>query len=94
MTRKELIESGNLELFVAGNLNEADTHLVYEAMQSFPEVQKEVERIEQAMIEALEHENKIPSLAVKENILRELNLTNSNILEFTPQKKSFFWQKP
>ncbi len=92
MTPKELIESGNLELFVAGNLNEADTHLVYEAMQSFPEVKKEIERIEQAMIEALEHENKIPSSVVKENILKELNLTNHNILELTPKKKSFFWQ--
>ncbi len=92
MTPKELIKSGNLELFVAGNLNEADTHLVYEAMQSFPDVQKEVERIEQAMIVALEHEDKNPSSAVKENILKELNLANSNILEFVPKKKSFFWQ--
>ena len=92
MTPKELIESGNLEMYVAGTLNEQDAHLVYESMQSFPEVRNEVQRIEAAIIAALENESEFPSASVKEKLLAELNLKATDLKPIAAPKKKYFWQ--
>lgn len=92
MTPKELIESGNLEMYVAGTLGEQDAALVYQSIQSFPEVKKEVERIEAAMIAALENENNIPSSSVKEKLFAELKLKQNDFKAVSLPKKNYFWQ--
>jgi anti-sigma-K factor RskA len=89
MTPKELIESGNLEMFVAGTLNEQDSLLVSNAIKEFPEVKNEVARIEQAMIAALENEEKFPSSQVKEKLFNELHLSKNTIKQ---PKANYFWQ--
>lgn len=50
MNPEELIASGNLEMYVCGNLPEDEAALVQKAMQEFPEVKREVELIEQSLL--------------------------------------------
>ena len=49
MDIKEYIESGILELYVAGALSEKENQEVYDVMQQYPEVKAEVEEIEKAI---------------------------------------------
>lgn len=49
-TKEEYIQSGLLELYVAGTLSEKENQEVYEAMQHYPEVLQEVVEIEAAML--------------------------------------------
>lgn len=50
MDIKKYIESGILELYVAGSLSEKENQDVYEAMQKYPEIKSEVEAIEKAIV--------------------------------------------
>lgn len=50
MTKEEYIESGLLELYVAGTLSDKENQSVYAAMQKYPEVMQEVLEIEAAMV--------------------------------------------
>lgn len=50
MDIKEYIESGILELYVAGKLSEKESEDVYDNMMEYPEVLEEVLKIEQAVI--------------------------------------------
>ena len=50
MNVKEYISSGILELYVAGSLTEKENQDVFEMMQKYPEVLKEVENIENAIV--------------------------------------------
>ncbi|NAS32072.1 anti-sigma factor [Flavobacteriaceae bacterium R38] len=49
MNVKEYIESGILELYVAGALSPKENEEVYEATQKYPEIKNEVEEIEKAL---------------------------------------------
>lgn len=50
MNTKEYIESGILELYVAGQLSESENREVYELMLQHPEIAKEVLEIEDAVL--------------------------------------------
>lgn len=51
MNAQEYIASGILELYVAGVLSEKENEEVHAAMEAYPEVRKEVEEIEKAIVE-------------------------------------------
>jgi anti-sigma-K factor RskA len=55
MTAKEYIESGILELYVYGSLNEAENKEVAAAIAKYPEVKAEVEKIEATLKAVAEH---------------------------------------
>lgn len=50
MNAQELIESGNLELYVAGSLASEEVKEVEEAIEQYPEVKEQVEMIEASVI--------------------------------------------
>lgn len=51
---KEYIESGILELYVAGTLNREDSYEVYSYIQQYPEIKEYVKSIEQTVIKIAE----------------------------------------
>ncbi|WP_204335999.1 hypothetical protein [Leptobacterium flavescens] len=53
MDVNEYIESGVLELYVAGALSEEENREVYKAIQEYPEVKKECREIIRALISLL-----------------------------------------
>ncbi len=55
MTAKEYIESGILELYVYGTLNEAENKDIVAAIAEYPEVKAEVEKIEKTLKALAEH---------------------------------------
>lgn len=63
MTAQEYIESGILELYVYGTLNEAENNEVAAAIAKYPEVKTEVEKIEAALKTLAEHTS--PPVSVK-----------------------------
>lgn len=79
MTPKELIESGLLELYVSGTLNETDSKLIANAAESFTEIKDEITKIEKAFILALENEGKEISSTAKNNIFNALGVANTSI---------------
>jgi anti-sigma-K factor RskA len=91
MDIKEYIASGLLELYVAGSLSEKENQEVYEAMQQYPEIKKEVEEIELAIIKLT------TSVARKDKNVKFVNVKNGidnngkviNI-EQTPKKTNWF----
>lgn len=54
MTLSEIRESGLLELYLLGHLDEEETLIVKKALFQFPELEKELESIEQTLIEYTE----------------------------------------
>ena len=50
MNVQELIESGNLELYVAGSLSIEESREVEEAIEKHPEIKQQVEMIEAGVI--------------------------------------------
>lgn len=82
----EIIESGILELYVLGQLNDVDTKTVEEARDKFPEVKHELFAIETALFRYDNiHKIKAPS-KVLNNILTEISPKGSSI-NSTPQTK-------
>ncbi|MDC7993858.1 anti-sigma factor [Altibacter sp. HG106] len=61
MSEQEIIESGNLELYVCGALSEKEANEVNTAVQSSKEVEKEVEEIEETLLKL--GESVAPSLS-------------------------------
>ena len=55
MNIESYIESGILELYVAGMLSEADAQEVYRLSQQYPEIQAEIKQIEEALEEYAGH---------------------------------------
>lgn len=47
MNAQDYIASGNLELFVYGTLSEAENKEIIAAMEKYPEVKEEVEKLKQ-----------------------------------------------
>lgn len=77
MTTQEYIESGILELYVAGALSEQENLEVSNAVQQSPELQREVEAIETALVKLAESTK--PNNSVSFNsIISKLNLDNDS----------------
>lgn len=73
MNVKEYIESGSLELYVAGALNEKERKEAEAMIEQYPEVRAELEAIERAMEDyAFTHAKDAP-MSVLTNVLSQIN---------------------
>jgi anti-sigma-K factor RskA len=66
------ITSGKLELFLLGDLSEQERAEVVAMAAKFPEIQKELDELEDAMFAIDELTGKTPSLAIKDKIFDSL----------------------
>ncbi|MBT0608421.1 anti-sigma factor [Aequorivita echinoideorum] len=73
MTAAELIESGKLEMYLCGALPAEEIAEVEEAIETYPEVKKETERIEESLIELAEKVAPTLSAMVWSYILNSIN---------------------
>ncbi|PQJ14169.1 anti-sigma factor [Nonlabens tegetincola] len=83
---KEYIESGILELYVAGKLSEQENQEVHEMMYEHPEIKKEVEEIEKAIL--LLTASVAPGTVSFNNILNHLNSNDKRVI---PLKTRYNW---
>ncbi len=68
------ITSGKLELYLLGELSELERAEVVSMADKFPEIQKELDELEDAIFAIDELTGKTPSLAIKTKIFDSLNL--------------------
>ncbi|WP_010136122.1 anti-sigma factor [Ochrovirga pacifica] len=78
---KEYIESGILELYVAGTLNREDSYEVYSNLQKYPELREYVQQIEQTVVKIAEV-SKPKDLKAKPfgNLLRSLHQRQQKVI--------------
>jgi anti-sigma-K factor RskA len=69
---QEYIESGKLELFLLGELTEREREEVIAMAKTYPQIQEELEALEQSMFAFDELTGKAPSTQVKEKIFTSL----------------------
>lgn len=72
MNIQEYIESGKLELFLLGELTEREREEVIAMAKAHPQIQEELEALEQSMFAFDELTGKVPSTQVKEKIFASL----------------------
>ena len=68
MNIQEYIESGKLELFLLGELTEREREEVIAMAKAYPEIQQELDALEQSMFAFDELTGKAPSAQVKDKI--------------------------
>ncbi|WP_452602400.1 anti-sigma factor [Pontimicrobium sp. MEBiC06410] len=96
MDSKTYIESGILELYVAGSLSEEENEAVYKMMQQYPEVTEEVIAIEAAIIKLTAGVAPNTSSTVIYNSVKDkLELLNSDtkdtkVIPMTSKKTNWF----
>ncbi len=73
MNQQQLIESGKLELYVAGALCGQEARTVADMISNSPVLQEEVRAIEDAMLAALSEGHLMPGSGVKAKILSQTN---------------------
>jgi anti-sigma-K factor RskA len=88
MTTKEYIESGILELFVAGSLSEKENEEVVKMMQQHPEVLAEVLKIENTIVQLTAAAAPKQSQPNFSKILAQLNLTNDSNIKTLPKSNA------
>jgi len=84
---EELIVSGTLELYVTGSLSQREAMEVEDLLELHPEVKAEVEKIEAALIELSEGEDKTVPPHVWEGILSAIQ----GVRKLPPPKKENTW---
>jgi len=67
-----IISSGDLELYVLGMLSSEDAYKVAQLAELFPEIKAELDAIEDALLNAANEEEEVPSPAVKEQLFNRL----------------------
>lgn len=72
MNIQEYIESGKLELYLLGELTEREREEVIAMAKAYPEIQEELDALEQSMFAFDELTGKTPSAQVKEKIFTSL----------------------
>ncbi len=72
MNIQEYIESGKLELFLLGELTEREREEVIAMAKAYPQIQKELDALEESMFAFDELTGKAPSTQVKEKIFASL----------------------
>lgn len=85
MDVKTYIESGILELYVAGTLSEKENEEVYKLMQQHPEILQEVLEIESAVVKLTSTTSTQVSNRVFQAVKKELNIgeTDSKVISIT-----------
>jgi len=79
VTSKEIIESGKLELYVAGALCGKERDQIVAAIKADPTLQREVQAIEEAMIMSLSEGKLEPRADVKDKIFAAIKNQETNI---------------
>ena len=72
-----IISSGDLELYVLGLLPEEEAYKIQQLALLFPEVEEEVNRITEALVQAANASDIAPRALVKEALMNELNASAS-----------------
>ena len=91
MDIKKYIESGILELYVAGSLSEKENQEVYEAMQKYPEIKSEVEAIEKAILMLTSSVAPKGKVLVFNDIKNKIN--QSKVINIDRESKKSNWFK-
>lgn len=91
MDLKTYIESGILELYVAGQLSQQENREVYEQMQKHPEVLQEVLEIEAAVIKLTAAVSPKPSAYMFEHIKTHLGLNEAETKVISITKSKYNW---
>ena len=86
MNIEEIKISGLLELYVLGQLSEAETRKVYDWMEAFPEIRKEVRELEQTMEVYAQSTAITAPPSVLNNVLAEIDSSSNE----PPSSKSSF----
>lgn len=73
MTEEEIIASGKLELYVTGSLPAKEVMEVEDAMARYPNVVREVEEIEKALIQLSEKNTVTPTASILQRILQSIH---------------------
>lgn len=84
---KEIIESGTLELYVTGTLSQREAMEVEDVLELYPEVKKEVEKIEAALM-SLSHD---ASFEIPEQVWNNILQSISGVRKLPVQPKSTNW---
>ena len=91
MNIQEYIESGKLELFLLGELTEREREEVIAVAKAYPEIQQELDALEEAMFAFDELSGKTPAPQLKEKIFASLEEefkqeqpAEKKAVEFTP----------
>lgn len=87
MDIKAYIESGNLELYVAGLLSEKENQEVYELLQQYPELLQEVLEIESAIIKLTAAVS--PHAINFDSFKGRLHKTETKVVDLKPQKPNW-----
>ncbi len=93
MTKEEYIESGLLELYVAGALSDKENQEVYAAMQKYPEVLQEVLDIETAIVKLTAAASPKPSKFLFNTIKEKLGLKSDGAKVVMLDKPKSNWMK-
>lgn len=92
MDIKAYIESGILELYVAGTLSEKENKEVYELMLQYPEIQKEVIAIESAIVKLTASvSQKTNKESTFQAIKSKLNQSNTDTKVISIVKPKYNW---
>ena len=84
MDIKAYIESGILELYVAGQLSETENQEIYDLLQQHPELLQEVIEIEQAVVKLTAAAS--PRAKGFSTIKERLSTNDTKVVELTPKK--------
>jgi anti-sigma-K factor RskA len=85
MDTQEYIESGNLELYVYGILNESDTKEISELAKTNSEIKNEIIAIEKAIVNLSSSFSPQVSAEVFEKIRAKLELKHTKVIEMKPK---------
>jgi anti-sigma-K factor RskA len=69
---KDYISSGILECYVLGQLNRTETELVEQLAAQYPEIREEIRSIEEGLENYASAHAKVPPLALKDKIIKDL----------------------
>lgn len=90
MNIKEYIESGILELYVAGTLSEKESQEVYALTLKHPELLDEVLKIETAMVKLTAAVSPSDSKAFFKNILQQIKGSDTKVIAMNKPKTHWF----
>lgn len=91
MDIKAYIESGILELYVAGALSEKESKEVYDLMQQYPEIRKEVLDIEDSIVKLTASVSQKTNIDTFQNIKNKLGFSANETKVISIAKTKYNW---
>ena len=84
MNKNKIIESGLLELYVIGSIENSDKRIVEKALKQYPELQSELNLIEDALYFYAKSYALVPPASLKQNILSDIKKQPKTTRNTTP----------